>query len=116
MNAPFEYLVATLEALWYAQEPPFTGRNRKLSRAKANASTRMTGFSETGVRNRQSRQELLRNISDHLDIANIQDDVLQKIKADTRLTGQRRAQVIEHLDGQIHPLDEVSYHLILSGH
>jgi nuclear pore complex protein Nup155 len=81
-----------------------------LSRAKANASTRMTGFSETGVRNRQSRQELLRNISDHLDIANIQDDVLQKIKADTRLSGQRRAQVIEHLDGQIHPLDEVSPH------
>jgi nuclear pore complex protein Nup155 len=30
LNAPFEYLVATLEALWYAQEPPFTGRNRKL--------------------------------------------------------------------------------------
>jgi nuclear pore complex protein Nup155 len=79
-----------------------------LSRAKANASTRMTGFSETGVRNRQSRQELLRNISDHLDIANIQDDVLQKIRADIRLTGQRRAEVIEHLDGQIHPLDEVS--------
>jgi nuclear pore complex protein Nup155 len=30
LNAPFEYLVATLEAVWYAQEPPFTGRNRKL--------------------------------------------------------------------------------------
>lgn len=30
LNAPFEYLVATLEAMWYAQEPPFTGRNRKL--------------------------------------------------------------------------------------
>jgi nuclear pore complex protein Nup155 len=30
LNAPFEYLVATLEALWYAQEHPFTGRNRKL--------------------------------------------------------------------------------------
>ncbi|CAO2652872.1 Nn.00g022830.m01.CDS01 [Neocucurbitaria sp. VM-36] len=80
-----------------------------LSRAKANASTRMTGFSETGVRNRQSRQELLRNISDHLDIANIQDDILQKIKADQRLTGKRREEVIEHLNGQIHPLDEL-YH------
>jgi nuclear pore complex protein Nup155 len=79
-----------------------------LSRAKANASTRMTGFSDTGVRNRQSRQELLRNISDHLDIANIQDDVLQKIKADERLSGARRAEVITHLDGQIHPLDEVT--------
>jgi nuclear pore complex protein Nup155 len=79
-----------------------------LSRAKANASTRMTGFSETGIRNRQSRQELLRNISDHLDIANIQDDVLQKIKGDERLVGQRRVDVINELNGQIHPLDEVS--------
>ncbi len=79
-----------------------------LSRAKANASTRMTGFSETGVRNRQSRQELLRNISDHLDIANIQDDILQKIKSDQRLTGSRREEVIRDLDQAIRPLDEVS--------
>ncbi|RMZ73349.1 non-repetitive nucleoporin [Pyrenophora seminiperda CCB06] len=80
-----------------------------LSRAKANASTRMTGFSDTGVRNRQSRQELLRNISDHLDIANIQDDVLQRIRGDQRLSGKRRDEVIAHLNGQIHPLDEL-YH------
>ncbi|CAA9961837.1 hypothetical protein PTMSG1_05214 [Pyrenophora teres f. maculata] len=80
-----------------------------LSRAKANASTRMTGFSDAGVRNRQSRQELLRNISDHLDIANIQDDVLQRIKGDERLSGQRREEVIAHLNGQIHSLDEL-YH------
>jgi nuclear pore complex protein Nup155 len=79
-----------------------------LSRAKANASTRSTGFSESGVRNRQSRQELLRNISDHLDIANIQDDVLQQIKNDPRLTGERRAEVIKILDGAIQPLDDVS--------
>ena len=78
-----------------------------LSRAKANASTRMTGFSETGVRNTQSRQELLRNISDHLDLANIQDDVLQRIKGDERLTGKRREDVIELLNGQIQTLDEV---------
>jgi nuclear pore complex protein Nup155 len=79
-----------------------------LSRAKANASTRVTGFSETGARNRQSRQELLRNISDHLDIANIQDDVLQKIKADERLDGERRAHVVALLDGSIQPINEVS--------
>ena len=30
LNAPFEYLVATFEALWYAQEAPFSGRNKKL--------------------------------------------------------------------------------------
>ncbi|KAI4673715.1 uncharacterized protein J4E88_008772 [Alternaria novae-zelandiae] len=80
-----------------------------LSRAKANASTRMNGFAENGVRNRQSRQELLRNITDHLDIANIQDDVLQRIKGDERLSGKRREDVIAHLNGQIHPLDEL-YH------
>lgn len=80
-----------------------------LSRAKANASTRMNGFAENGVRNRQSRQELLRNITDHLDIANIQDDVLQRIKGDERLAGKRREDVIDHLNGQIHPLDEVSF-------
>jgi nuclear pore complex protein Nup155 len=79
-----------------------------LSRAKANASTRSTGFSESGVRNRQSRQELLRNISDHLDIANIQDDILQEIKNDPRLTGERRAEVIKTLDGMIQALDDVS--------
>ena len=80
-----------------------------LSRAKANASTRTNGFAENGVRNRQSRQELLRNITDHLDIANIQDDVLQRIKGDERLAGKRREDVIDHLNGQIHPLDEVSF-------
>lgn len=30
VGAPFEILVATLEALWYASEAPFTGRNRKV--------------------------------------------------------------------------------------
>ena len=30
LQAPYESLVATLEALWYAQEQPFAGRNRKL--------------------------------------------------------------------------------------
>lgn len=68
----------------------------------------MTGFSDAGVRNRQSRQELLRNISDYLDIANIQDDVLQKIKNDPRLQGENRVKVLIELDGKIQTLDEVS--------
>ncbi|XPS77466.1 hypothetical protein M3J09_009491 [Ascochyta lentis] len=82
-----------------------------LSFAKANASTRMTGFSETGVRNRQSRQELLRNIADHLDIANIQDDILVKLRKDDRLKADqlRRNEVLALLNGQIQPLDEL-YH------
>jgi nuclear pore complex protein Nup155 len=81
-----------------------------LSRAKANASTRVPGFSELGgVRSRQSRQELLRNITDLLDVANIQDDILQKMKSDIRLTGDRRKEVLAKLDGNILSLDEL-YH------
>lgn len=88
---------------------PLEKRIEYLSFAKANASTRMTGFSETGVRNRQSRQELLRNIADHLDIANIQDDILGKLKNDERLARDpaRKEQVLGLLNGQIQPLDEV---------
>ncbi|KAH6611998.1 Non-repetitive/WGA-negative nucleoporin C-terminal-domain-containing protein [Boeremia exigua] len=90
---------------------PLEKRIEYLSFAKANASTRMTGFSETGVRNRQSRQELLRNIADHLDIANIQDDILGKLKSDDRLAADpaRKEQVLGLLNGQIQPLDEL-YH------
>ncbi|KAF2188726.1 nucleoporin-domain-containing protein [Zopfia rhizophila CBS 207.26] len=81
-----------------------------LSRAKANASTRVPGFSEMGARHRQSRQELLRNITDYLDIANIQDDILQKMKGDQRLQGERRTEVLKSLDGAILPLDDL-YHM-----
>lgn len=72
----------------------------------------MTGFSDTGVRNRQSRQELLRNIADHLDIANIQDDILGKLKGDERLARDpaRKEQVLALLNSQIQPIDEVSPH------
>jgi len=87
---------------------PLEKRIAYLSRAKANASTRMTGFTESRSRNQQSRQELLRNISEHLDIANIQDDVLQKIKADPRLNGTRRPEVLEILNGQIQTVNDVS--------
>jgi nuclear pore complex protein Nup155 len=90
-----------------------------LSRAKANASTRITGFADTGARNRQSRQELLKNINEYLDIANIQDDVLQEMKNDSRLEGERRLTVLGKLDGPIRPLQEVSlygYCISYSGH
>lgn len=105
-----DYLSAA-EVQYQLAKSPFNlsleRRIEYLSRAKANASTRMAGFSETGVRNRQSRQELLRNISDLLDIANIQDDILQKIKSEPRLDANRRADVIKTLDGVIQPLDDV---------
>jgi hypothetical protein len=88
-------------------------RIQYLSRAKANASARTTGFTESSVRNRQSRQELLRSIGDLLDVANIQHDVLQKMKDDTRLRGESREKHLTVLDGKIMPLDEVGLLFLL---
>ena len=72
-----------------------------LSRAKTNASTRQTALTDS----RQSKQQLLREIGDLLDVANIQDDLLQRMKAEPRLTPQRRPEVIAELDGAILPVD-----------
>ena len=72
-----------------------------LSRAKANASTHVLGGS------RQTRQTLLREISDLLDLANIQDDILQRLKGDPRITSQRRPEVVKELNGLILNLTEL---------
>ncbi|KXL44642.1 hypothetical protein M433DRAFT_155581 [Acidomyces richmondensis BFW] len=65
-----------------------------LSRARTNASTRQSVLFNT----RQSKQQLLREISDLLDIANIQSDLLQKFKADPRLQGEKRDEVLYLLE------------------
>ncbi|MCJ1390312.1 hypothetical protein MMC18_003170 [Xylographa bjoerkii] len=75
-----------------------------LSQAKTNASTYTAGVG------RQSRQVLLREVSDLLDIANIQDDVLQKLKGDVRVPSDRRSDVLGQLDGQILSLTEAADH------
>ena len=72
-----------------------------LSRARANASTSTTGVG------RQSLQRLLREVSEALDLANIQDDLLQRLKADPRVAPNVRPVVIRDLDGQILSLTEV---------
>ena len=72
-----------------------------LSRAKANASTHVLSGS------RQTRQLLLREISDLLDLANIQDDLLQRLKADERITSERKPEVVKALNGQILSLTEL---------
>ncbi|KAK4548388.1 hypothetical protein LTR36_010259 [Oleoguttula mirabilis] len=75
-----------------------------LSRARTNASTRQTALTDT----RQSKQQLLREVADLLDVANIQDDILQRMKADARLTGERRQLVLAALDSAgILPVDEL---------
>ena len=73
-----------------------------LSRAKANASTYTPGIG------RQPRQQLLHEISDLLDVANIQDDLLQRLKEDTRITPERRPEVLKKLNGQVLGLTEAS--------
>ncbi|KAI9844451.1 MAG: hypothetical protein M1838_002187, partial [Thelocarpon superellum] len=72
-----------------------------LSKAKANASTHTPG---TG---RQARQVLLHQISDMLDIANIQDDLLTRLKADKRIPPDRRAEVVKEVDGKVQGLSEL---------
>ena len=74
-----------------------------LSRARTNASIRTTSILDA----QQSRQQLLREISDLLDVANIQDDILERMKSEPRLSEERRPQVIQALDGQILALAEL---------
>lgn len=68
-----------------------------LSRARTNASIRTVSLLDAA----QGRQQLLREITDLLEVGNIQDDILQRMKSDPRLTDQRRPQVLKALDGQI---------------
>jgi len=74
-----------------------------LSRAKTNASIRTTSLFDA----QQSRQQLLREISDLLDVANIQDDILQRMKSEPRLNNERRPQVLQSLDGEILPVGDL---------
>jgi len=78
-----------------------------LSRARTNASTKLNGMADLGG-SRRSRQELLRDITDLLDIANIQEDLVQRMKADSRLTPERAPELLKPLTGRVLPLSEVS--------
>ena len=108
-NSYFEAATVQLQLVKSGFELSLEQRIEYLSRARANASTRVTGISDMRM-NRQSRQELLREVSDLLDLANIQEDILQRMKSDVRLQGERRDEVLKQLNGQILPLDEVCSH------
>jgi nuclear pore complex protein Nup155 len=71
-----------------------------LSRAKANASTRLPGFSDVRS-SRRSRQELAREASDLLDLADIQLSVIDRLRSDSRLEEKPRQEAVTKLDGQI---------------
>jgi nuclear pore complex protein Nup155 len=75
-----------------------------LGRAKANASTSTLGVA------RQTRYQLLRSISDLLDVANIQSDVLQRLRVDPRISAERRPQIEKELNGTMLPFNVVRFH------
>lgn len=77
-----------------------------LSRAKAHAAARGISLAGSDM-SRQSRQELLREISDLLEIASIQEDILQRMKKEPRLSAQRKPEVLRQLDGPILPINEL---------
>ena len=74
-----------------------------LSRARTNASTRQSALADSG--GRQSKQQLLREIGDLLDVATIQDDILQRMRTEPRLTPEKRTEVLQELDGEILGVD-----------
>lgn len=104
-----EYLQAAEVQLRLAKSPfdlSLDDRIQYLSGARTNSSTRTNGVMDYS-QSRQSRQELVREISDLLDIANIQGDILQRMRSDERLAADRRPQVLSKLNGQILPIDEL---------
>lgn len=74
-----------------------------LGLAKANASTTSPGIA------RHIRYQLLREVSDMLDVANVQSDILQRLRIDERLKPHRKPEVEEELNGSLLPFDVVSY-------
>ena len=81
---------------------PLARRIEYLGRARANASTFTHGVT------RQGRQQLLQDISSMIEVANIQDDILQRIKQDTRINERQKQDIIREVDGPILPITVVS--------
>ncbi|KAG9252658.1 nucleoporin Nup157/170 [Emericellopsis atlantica] len=76
-------------------------RIRLLSLAKSNAMVSTVGIA------RQEQQLLTHRVSDLLEVANVQDDLLERIKSDARGTDEVRAQLAASLDGKILGLSDL---------
>ncbi|KAJ5095060.1 non-repetitive nucleoporin [Penicillium argentinense] len=74
---------------------PLSKRIEYLGRARANAST------FTPDVGRQSRQRLLQEIGNLIDVANIQDDLLHRLKEDKRIAPERKGEVLQDVDGPV---------------
>ena len=76
-----------------------------LARARANASTGAGGsLSKYGTPG-LTRQELLRESGDMIEVADIQSDLVQMLKSDERLRGERRTAILKQLEGKIQDVD-----------
>ena len=73
-----------------------------LSLAKANANVSTTGIS------RQQQQMLNHSVTELLEIAHIQDDLLERLRADDRIDPERAIEIEDALKGKIQGLSEVS--------
>ncbi|KAI0831024.1 nucleoporin-domain-containing protein [Hypoxylon sp. FL0890] len=82
---------------------PISIKNRLtlLSKAKTNASVMTTGVS------RQEQQLLNHEVTELLEVAHIQDDLLERLKVDSRIPPGRQLEIQEALDGKIQPLSEL---------
>ncbi|KAI0132903.1 non-repetitive/WGA-negative nucleoporin [Xylariales sp. AK1849] len=76
-------------------------RLKLLSRAKTNVSVMTAGVG------RQELQMLNHEVTELLEVAHIQDDLLERLKVDPRIPDERRAEVEQTLDGQIQGLSEL---------
>ncbi|KAL5001002.1 Non-repetitive/WGA-negative nucleoporin C-terminal-domain-containing protein [Aspergillus recurvatus] len=95
----FEAAQVQLELAQSSFVLPLSRRIEYLGQARANAST----FTQDV--GRQARQRLLQQVSNLIDVANVQDDLLQRLKDDTRLDAGAKARAVEEVDG---PIMEVS--------
>jgi len=97
----YEAAVVQLELAKSEFAIPLAKRVEYLSRAKANASAQSQGIG------RQARQVLLYEVTELLDVANIQDELLHRLSADERVPAERKVSVVQVLDGHILNLTEV---------
>ncbi|KAI1098740.1 nucleoporin-domain-containing protein [Jackrogersella minutella] len=72
-----------------------------LSKAKTNASVMTTGVS------RQEQQLLNHEVTELLEVAHIQDDLLERLKIESRIPPERQPEIQKSLDGKIQPLSEL---------
>lgn len=102
-NRPQDASKVQLELAKSAFPLSLSERIAYLSRAKANSETNVPSIG------RQSNQSLKREISDLLEVANIQDDLLERLKGDQRWENapEKKEQVVRGLDGQIQALTVV---------